>query len=313
MSSCVGGEPEIDILSHRSEASGATGVPHVIVAPGATGPRGLPMGRTAVTLSESSNSPRQNPMNVDPDQPQQLYARFPRRLKAAVLDSVILAAMMLAGMELLALIQPSFEGAHGFLIALFAALLFYEPVLISLHGRTLGHRALNLHVVADTPSGKLPLWRAFLRSTLKLLTGVSVFATMPFTRRSQALHDLAFGTTVCIFDRRRAGPEQFVIERIPSPSQGSMPSWWRRLLVSLGYLLLLVVALGIGAAATQSDECLELERCNATERLLEQVLASLWLAGSFVSVVLVWQGRMPGARRRPSPAQPAFPLTSSNE
>src|SRR5688572_13564005 len=59
-------------------------------------------------------------MNVDPDQPQQLYARFPRRLKAAVLDTEVLAAMMLAGLELAALTEPRFERAHWVLIALFA-------------------------------------------------------------------------------------------------------------------------------------------------------------------------------------------------
>lgn len=71
---CPAGGPKKRPLIASFRGIGATGVPHVMLAPGPTGRRGLPMGRTAVTLSESGNSPRQNPMNVDPDQPQQLYA-----------------------------------------------------------------------------------------------------------------------------------------------------------------------------------------------------------------------------------------------
>ena len=186
-------------------------------------------------------------------------------------------------------------------MVLFAGLvlgvILYEAVAVSVWGCTLGQWFSNLRVVAPTPTGRLPLRKAFLRCLLKGLTGLASFATMGATQRNQALHDLPFRTTVEIVDPSRALDHHFIRER-PALTPAELPSRIRRVLVIAGYLVLLVILLSAGTIAVASPECIDTGSCKPGERQLLSVVTTGWLAASIAAALFGWQGRLPGAHRR---------------
>jgi uncharacterized RDD family membrane protein YckC len=140
------------------------------------------------------------------------YARASIRVRAALTDSLLI------GISLLALLLL-FEGLHtpgGVAVPLFytwaAAVLVYEPVLVSWRGATIGHTLNNL-VVLDRRTGRPPPFlRALVRTFIKNLLGLVSFVAMSLTRRHQALHDLATGTVVEIVHPERASRTDAVVK-----------------------------------------------------------------------------------------------------
>jgi len=138
------------------------------------------------------------------------FATFPRRLNALTIDSLVLIGMSI----LVFLVLPTVQGLLP--IRLFLAfmwwgtVIFYEPAMVARFGGTLGHWALNLRVVDDRTGGNPTLIKAIGRLPLKLFLGGFSFLTMSFTKRHQALHDLATATTVQIRDPSKAKPHHFV-------------------------------------------------------------------------------------------------------
>jgi len=226
-----------------------------------------------------------------------LYATFARRIRALVYDWIVLLGLLLAVVFLAALL-PLGETARITFFALVISLsILYEPVLVAFRGRTVGQQLCNLLVVAPTPSGRLPLWKAFVRWLLKVLTGIASFATMGATERNQALHDLPFNTTVEIADPIKASPGEYIRER-PEVVTGKLPSRWRRLLVILAYLFLLYILEVLIAALSVSDACFEHSRCDRGDRLAGRVVGTVWLAASIAVCIFGWKGRLWGARAR---------------
>jgi RDD family protein len=226
-----------------------------------------------------------------------LYATFARRVQALVLDSLVLLATLLFVVCLAAAVQFGQTARVALFLGLVLTVVLYEAVAVSVWGCTIGQRLSNLRVVAPTPNGRLPLWKAFLRWLLKGLTGLASFATMGGTQRNQALHDLPFRTTVEIADPRQARDHHFVRER-PSWALAELPSRLRRVLVIAGYLVLLIVLLIALTVIVASPECVDAGRCASGERRLLQIVETGWLAASIAAVLFGWQGRLPGARRR---------------
>jgi hypothetical protein len=226
-----------------------------------------------------------------------LYATFARRVRALVLDSLVLLAALLFVVYLTAAVQFGQTVRVALFACLVLGVLLYEAVGVSVWGCTIGQWLSNLRVVAPTPKGRLPLWKAFLRWLLKGLTGLASFATMGATQRNQALHDLPFRTTVEIADRSRALDHHFIQER-PALAPAEVPSRIRRALVITGYLGLLVFVVVVVTIAVASPECIDTGSCARGERQLLQLVNTGWLAASIAAVIFGWQGRLPGARRR---------------
>ena len=242
------------------------------------------------------------PLRDIPDAP--LYATFALRVRALVLDGLILFGVLLATVAVAANVRMGESGRLTLFGGLIVLVIIYEPLLIASRGRTVGHWLCNLRVVAPTADGRLPLWKAFLRWFLKGLTGLASFATMGATPRNQALHDLAFGTTVQVADPTRAKPHDFILER-PAVPAGTLPSGARRILVILGYLIVLLVLVSFGDLLAASPACLNANQCEPRERIFAQMVNAAWLAASIAACIFGWQGRLPGARRRPVGASPA--------
>jgi uncharacterized RDD family membrane protein YckC len=182
-------------------------------------------------------------------------------------------------------------------VLLFLFIVLYEPILVWRWGATLGHRAVNLRVVSNLSDGRVSFPRALARTFLKFVIGAFAFLFMAATRRHQALHDLAVGTTVQVHDIGRADPVHFVYER-PAESTDGLPSKGRRVAVILSYSALSFLGFVLVSAVVLSEACLEERRCSAGEELAAVVVTTVWLfllAGIFA---LGWRGWLWGARRR---------------
>ncbi|GLR89042.1 hypothetical protein GCM10007857_57550 [Bradyrhizobium iriomotense] len=227
------------------------------------------------------------------------YARFSRRLKAILLDWM-LAMVLLFGAVALASNAQSDTLARILGIAVVVILVFYEPVLVSRIGGTLGHYWTNLRVV-DDGGGNLSFRKAFARFAIKSLLGWYSFLTMMATRRNQAAHDLLTHSTVQIRDLSRANPSQFITER-RELEDAAMPSRVRRALVTVVYLALggFVYVMALGALLEQgmlSSACLDRDVCSGGDRIVSVAAATVLLLALALVIGLGWRGRLPGARR----------------
>jgi uncharacterized RDD family membrane protein YckC len=228
------------------------------------------------------------------------YARFTPRLRALVIDFVLMSAVMV--IALFAAIASGAENIARVLgFTVMAVWLLYEPLLVWLNGGTLGHYRCNLRVVDNRTQGNVGLLKAVARMIIKSALGWLSFVTMLTTRRSQAVHDLLTQSTVQIRDRAKASPHQFISERLELASD-TMPSRVRRIAVILIYMLLWCVLVFMGAvvlvwAGLVSDACTLAGRCSRFEDLLSAALGLAWVAICIVWIALGWRGRLPGARR----------------
>jgi uncharacterized RDD family membrane protein YckC len=234
-------------------------------------------------------------MAASPDE--LLYATFARRVRALVLDGLILLGVLLAVAVFAAMVHLAQQVRVGLFFGIIALAILYEPVLVSTTGQTVGHWLCNIRIVAPTATGRLPFWKAFLRWLLKGLSGLASFATMGATQRNQALHDLPFGTTVQVADPARATAHDFIHQR-PALARGELPSRIRRAVVLAGYLVILLLLLLVAVSMVASDACLETDHCQPAERFLAEVLFTGWLAASIAVGIFGWQGRLLGARRK---------------
>lgn len=76
---------------------------------------------------------------------------------------------------------------------------FYEPLLVSLMGGTLGHIMMQLRVVdEDNPQQKINFFRAFFRFVLKTIMGWISFLTVTSDEKKRAIHDKAVGAVVLL-------------------------------------------------------------------------------------------------------------------
>ena len=144
------------------------------------------------------------------------YARIWRRLGAAVIDFVLLAAAMAAigwlGLPVYqrhesaaGMADGSFSASFhvvynsfGMVIGVLLLWLYFALLESSRLQATLGKRALAIKVTT-LDGRRLGFWRATGRTIAKYLSAVILmigFIMAGFTRRKQALHDLIAGTLV---------------------------------------------------------------------------------------------------------------------
>lgn len=141
-----------------------------------------------------------------------LYARFSRRLKGLFVDWLLALIVIYCGLSLsIAIGSDDLSRIIGFLIV--AALLLYEPIMVSQTGGTIGHHVTNLRVVDDITHGDISFLKAAARSLIKGMLGWFSFLTMLVGKRNQAMHDLLTGSTVQIRDPAKASPGQYISGR----------------------------------------------------------------------------------------------------
>lgn len=243
-------------------------------------------------------------MSVHPDVPLTIapkYARFSRRFRGIVLDWMILMAILFGALMLASTVRnDNFARVLGTMVI--AALLLYEPVLVSFTGSTLGHYFTNLRVVDERTGGNVSFFKACARAAIKGVLGLYSFVILMATRRNQAVHDILTKSTVQIRDPAKASPGQYVSER-SDPADTNLPPGWWRVAVIFVYLVLMVVAydavlMGLMAAGMMSNACVgNVSRCSTGERVLGIAGSVLVLPLMALIIARGWRGRLFGARK----------------
>ena len=142
----------------------------------------------------------------------QLYARAAPRLQAYLRDFFVYMAVVVSCM-LVAVAIATPIATQVSVVAGILFLLLYEPVCIWMAGGTIGHLSFNLRIVRAEDLGPVSFKRALIRTIVKGLLGVWVFMAIYFTRRCQAVHDLAAGTVVIPRDGSKVSGTGFAMEK----------------------------------------------------------------------------------------------------
>ena len=224
------------------------------------------------------------------------YPRLVRRVRAYLIDQMVLLALFAAWLLLLPWME-GFTSAQR-IFALMAPIWLAEPCLVSLTGATIGHHLMRLRIRDARADRNLGFFRATLRAVLRLMLGWLSVLFILVTRRRQALHDVLLGSVVVIA-RPEGLPAYDLLAALPFDLQRApgMPSKWRRLLIVLLYLLAASIAVGVAAVVLISPQCSSDEMCTREEEIVQAICGWAWLAAAAAIVVLGMRGRLWGARR----------------
>lgn len=233
------------------------------------------------------------------------YPRLLRRVRAALIDSVVFVLLFFAWQLSLDLLD---EDAHAALkLAPFLlGLLLAEPGLVAWTGGTIGHHAMGLRIRDAHDDRNIGLVRATLRAVLRTLLGWFSLVFILITRRHQAIHDYVSRSVVVLRQPSLLPESERVAERAPAPDGFEMPSGWRRAGVIVLYTVLSFVLVSIAGALLMSDPCLYYDQCTPFEDVTATVIGLGWFAAVAAVLVLGWRGQLFGCRRQPirSAAEP---------
>ena len=228
------------------------------------------------------------------------YGRFSRRIRAFVIDWIIVM-LLLVTVLFVAISTDSDRIGRILGFAFLGIWLLYEPLLVSITGSTVGHYGTNLRVVDSRSQGNISFAKAAVRTIIKSALGLYSFVTMATTSRHQALHDVLTQSTVQIWrSLSRQAPHHYVHARreLLNPA---MPSALRRVLVIILYLAVIVVALiivmaGLILTNVLSDACINRDRCYPSESIIKMSLGLCGIGISTWCFIQGWRGRLFGCR-----------------
>ncbi len=119
---------------------------------------------------------------------QNTYARLQTRIKAAVIDSIVLLVLMYCTSELLNSLEDFNSSIRICLFILYFIL--YEPLLVSIFGNTLGHYYVDIKVKQEKNSNKnISFSIALVRFIIKFFLGWVSLLTITGSKKHQAIHD----------------------------------------------------------------------------------------------------------------------------
>lgn len=226
--------------------------------------------------------------------------RYPRvylRIRAALIDSVILAAAFFGSAMTLA----SIDVGGGFKFLIIAFLIFVlEPFLVSYSGSSIGHRLCGIKV-QDRYSGKnINIVLAVIRFFAKSMLGLYSFVLVVFTRRHQALHDVLTRSVVVFRYPDQVSEMEYLHERDTEVEGFVYPAKWRRILIILLYGFVSTILFNFLLFLLLSARCIESSICTSVEDGIVTLLSVTWLVCLVLIVVLGWKCRLFGARRMAS-------------
>lgn len=126
---------------------------------------------------------------------QKKYALLPDRVKAAVIDGIVIVAAMYLTSEIFSL----FEHVPNYVRISAAVLLsiLYDPIFTSSFGGTIGHSKSNIEIKRDSDHTKnISFPAALLRFILKATLGWLSLVTSAGNEKRKAIHDLAVNSVV---------------------------------------------------------------------------------------------------------------------
>ncbi len=236
------------------------------------------------------------------DTTQVLYATLPRRIKASIIDGMVLLTLMILSPLAISMLLGRDTSANA--IAMLIPPLLLEPFLISFFGFTLGQYIFGIQVIRVDTGGKCPVPASFLRYLVKTVLGSFSIVYMLFSRRHQAIHDHLAGTLVLLSQKRIEQNPEFA--NYGEPEQNleldithHYPSGLRRFAFFCIWAVSLLILLAIVA------ECITLLlvpgytlESEKMPKLIEFILNLLYSVLFIVIAVLASKGYLPGARRK---------------
>ena len=129
------------------------------------------------------------------------YALLPDRVKAAVIDAIVIVAGMYAISEVLALFDQVPDSVR--MIAAIFLFLLYDPLMTSQFGGTIGHTYSNITVKKERDTTQnISFFAALIRFVLKATLGWLSLLTVTANDKKMALHDLAIRSVVLEFEKK---------------------------------------------------------------------------------------------------------------
>ena len=126
-----------------------------------------------------------------------IYAGLQNRIKAAVIDGILLMVMMYSVTEILKYFNDVPSSLRMCLFLLLFVL--YEPLMVSILGFTAGHYYFDIKVKREDNQNKNILFPlALLRFILKFLLGWISLLSISSTDKKQAIHDKVVNSVVLI-------------------------------------------------------------------------------------------------------------------
>ncbi len=235
---------------------------------------------------------------IDGQHQKPLYATLALRIKASVIDSTILLALIIL-IPLTIGQFPDHPGLRAFLM--YSPLLFLEPLLVTFTGSTIGQRVMGIAIVDHERGSRLALPLSFVRYFIKVLLGGLSLVWMFFTSKRQAIHDRLVGTVVILSSQRIAKKPSFAAEgegALEPEPENTYPSILRRFVFFLLWycaatLLLSSLFLGVTYLLSPGSISDDLDLPKSVERVEHYLDSILFL---FMGA-LAAKGRLPGARK----------------
>jgi uncharacterized RDD family membrane protein YckC len=222
------------------------------------------------------------------------YGRFSRRLRAFVIDWIIIALLLV--IALFAAVSANSDSVGRVLGFTFLAVwLLYEPILVCLTGSTVGHYVCNLRVVDDRSHGNISFLKAAVRLVIKSILGIYSFITMATTSRHQAVHDLLTRSTVQIRDPSKAVFSEYVVENTELLSP-TMPSRMHRTVIIFCYSFASFISSAIFEFLLISESCSSSQQCSSIENATRKIVVLILIGAMAVFVIQGWKGRLYGCR-----------------
>lgn len=228
------------------------------------------------------------------------YATLSRRIKAGIIDGVVLLTLCICSPLLVSFLTGKDTGLNA--IVMFTPPLLLEPFLISYFGFTLGQYIFGIQVIRADTGGKCPVPASFLRYFTKVILGSLSMAYMLFSNRHQAIHDHFAKTLVVISFKRldrnadfaKYGEQEQNLDR-----DYLYPSSLRRFVFFLIWLVPVSITYGviIEAAALLMFPGYTLD----TEKLPREIDIATDIIGLIIFIilaVLASKGYLPGAKRK---------------
>jgi uncharacterized RDD family membrane protein YckC len=136
------------------------------------------------------------------------YPRLLRRVRAALIDSVIFIAIICVWFWSFGVLENAHAALKVGLLVL--AYLIVEPGFVSVTGGTIGHHLMGLRVRDAAKDQPLGFCRATIRGLARSILGILSLLFMFVTRRHQAIHDY-FSRSTVVLDHPEflAASEQF--------------------------------------------------------------------------------------------------------
>jgi len=126
---------------------------------------------------------------------QPMYAILPDRVKAAVIDSLILVALSYGISEIFSLFETIPQSIR--IISFVLIFILYDPLFTSFYGGTIGHSYSGIMVKSEKfPKKNIRLPTAFIRFVLKVSLGWISLLTVTGNEKKKAIHDYVAGSIV---------------------------------------------------------------------------------------------------------------------